>query len=72
MFLAYQADLTPHEQEFLDLILSPEGQKIIDEQETVNLDSGWRLVEKFEYFLDTDSISNYGSMMAAVKERAGN
>ncbi|MDF1838219.1 MAG: hypothetical protein P1V35_10145, partial [Planctomycetota bacterium] len=42
---------------------------IIDGQGTVNLDLGWKLVDSFEYFVDTKAIQNYGQLMETAAKR---
>jgi phosphate transport system substrate-binding protein len=44
---------------FLDWLLSPEGQKVVSDQGTVNLAEGQKLNNMFKYWENTDLILNY-------------
>ena len=70
LFLAYQPDLSDKERDFLAYILSPAGQAIVHEQGTVNLLDGWRLVEKYEFWSNTESIENFAAITQLAKEQA--
>ncbi len=69
LFLAHKKDIPANERAFLNYILGDKGQEIIDGQGTVNLDLGWKLVDSFEHFVDTNSIENYDQLMAKAAER---
>ena len=59
LFLMTMGEPTGDVKDFLDWILSEEGQKVISDQGTVNLEEGRGLVKKFRYWEHTNLIRNY-------------
>jgi len=59
LFLMTRGEPAGDVKDFLDWIVSDEGQKVISDQGTVNLEEGRGLVKKFRYWEHTNLIRNY-------------
>lgn len=59
LFLMTKGEPAGDVRDFLDWILSDEGQKVISDQGTVNLEEGRGLVKKFRHWEHTNLIRNY-------------
>ncbi|MEE8400627.1 MAG: substrate-binding domain-containing protein, partial [Candidatus Hydrothermarchaeaceae archaeon] len=59
LFIMTKGEPTGKILDFVDWILGPDGQTLISEQGTVNLEEGEGLKEKYSAWHDTDRIRNY-------------
>jgi phosphate transport system substrate-binding protein len=68
LYLMTQPNPSPKVKKFLDWILSSEGQKIISEQGTVNLEEGKELVEKYKHWEHLNLVRNNPKSNSAPKQ----
>lgn len=59
LYLATKGEPTGEVKKFIDWMVSEEGQRVISDQGTVNLEEGKALKEKFQFWHNTDIIRNY-------------
>ncbi|MEW5818912.1 MAG: phosphate ABC transporter substrate-binding protein [Cyanobacteriota bacterium] len=59
LYIIIREKPSPKVQEFIDWLLSDEGQKVVSDEGTVNLKEGKTLVDKFKFWQYTDLIINY-------------
>ncbi len=63
LYLAHKVDLRPEVQDFIDWLLSDEGQAVVDSQGTVTLAQGAELATKYAHWQEAKYVVNYDDLM---------
>jgi len=67
LYLAHPPHLNASQKVFREWLLGPEGQRVVREQGTVNLEDGAGLVLKYRHWANNARITNYDALVAAAK-----